>query len=285
MNSLLVDAEGKIRSFGDFKKEVFKTHKKYNQNYLQAEYQTAKRSAQAARQWKGYEANADLFPNLKYVTIGDDRVREDHQYLHGIIKPINDSFWETHYPPNGFRCRCSVQPTTDLATEGTPKIKIEESFTHNVGKTNELFMEKKHPYFTIPKSDKKEVDKKVNGLLAIHSAKEVVKFAREHIVGRTFKTVDNISLQVSVTNVKTITQKPHIDRVGRNNLLYNLKDTLKNATFVKKVAEEKGRSQYVEWYYYLIEQNDVKYYLNVVKTSDGRVKLHAITDKIIKKGS
>ena len=282
MNSFLVDEKGKISSYSEFKRKVDVVHNKYNRNYLQAEYQTAKRSAQAVRQWKGFEDNQDLFPNLKYMTVDDDNVRLDHEKLHGVIKPVNDPFWDIHYPPNGWRCRCYVKPTTEVADAENKTIKVEESFNHNVGKTNQLFMEKKHPYFVIPKSDKKEVETKINGLLAIHSAKEVIKFAKVRIAGNTYKTSDNITFTISNKDVKTIVNKAHKDRVGRNNLFFNLKETLKNATFIKSKKEGKNREKYVKWFYYKVENESEKYYLNVVLMKDGRYKLHAITDKLIK---
>lgn len=156
MNSFLVDDNGKIRSYNEFKRKVDVVHKKYNRNYLQAEYQTAKRSAQASRQWKGYEKNADLFPNLKYMTVADDRVRHDHDKLHGIIKPVNDPFWNTHYPPNGWRCRCYVKPTTESVTTTKITTQPDKGFGLNVGKANKVF-DSKHPYFSYPSGDEKTV--------------------------------------------------------------------------------------------------------------------------------
>ncbi|MCX8505203.1 MAG: hypothetical protein ORN98_01125, partial [Alphaproteobacteria bacterium] len=29
-------------------------------------------------------------------------------YWHGTILPVDDNWWMTHFPPNGWRCRCSV---------------------------------------------------------------------------------------------------------------------------------------------------------------------------------
>jgi len=155
-NELLVDDDGKIRKWTDFRRKVLAVHKTYNQNYLQAEYQTARRSSQAAKQWQKFEKDSDLFPNLMYRTVGDERVRDEHDKLDGIIKPLNDKFWDTHYPPNGFRCRCSVQQTSKKATKGTPKVKIDKGFDNHVGKTGKVFNEEDHPYFAIPK---KELDK------------------------------------------------------------------------------------------------------------------------------
>lgn len=158
MNSFLVDEKGKMRSYSEFKRKVDVVHKNYNKNYLEAEYQTSRRSAQAVRQWKDIEENADLFPNLKYMTIADDKVRQDHEKLHGIIKPVNDPFWDTHYPPNGFRCRCYVKPTTDAADTKKVTTQPDKGFAQNVGKTNQVF-DKNHPYFSYPKEAKKNIEK------------------------------------------------------------------------------------------------------------------------------
>ena len=171
MNSFLVDEKGKIRSFSEFKRKVDVVHKNYNKNYLQAEYQTSKRSAQAARKWKGFEENEDLFPNLKYMTIGDAKVREDHDKLNGIIKPVNDPFWDTHYPPNGFRCRCYVKPTTEAADRRKAVTNPDKGFGSNVGKSNEIFSDE-HPYFTIPKSAKKNVDKSLENFKKAQKKKD-----------------------------------------------------------------------------------------------------------------
>lgn len=155
-NAMLVDENGKIRSFTDFRRKVMVVHETYNQNYLQAEYQTAKRSSQAAKQWQAFVKDADLFPNLEYRTVGDERVRDEHEKLEGVIKPINDKFWDTHYPPNGWRCRCSVRQSDAPATKGTPKVTVERGFENNVGKSGKVFNPDGHPYFAM---DKKQLDK------------------------------------------------------------------------------------------------------------------------------
>lgn len=52
----------------------------------------------------------DQFPFWEYETKRDNRVRPAHKLLDGIIKPYNDDFWDIYYPPNGFLCRCNVNP-------------------------------------------------------------------------------------------------------------------------------------------------------------------------------
>lgn len=155
MHSYLVDDKGKLVSYAQFEKKVMEVHETFNRTYLQAEHQTAKRSGQAARQWAEYQADKDLFPNLEYIIIGDDRVREEHERLGGIIRPVDDVFWDKHYPPNGYRCRCSARPTDKQATGKPPKIDIHPAFQTNVGKTGKVFSENGHPYFTMGKEAKK----------------------------------------------------------------------------------------------------------------------------------
>lgn len=48
----------------------------------------------------------------RLLSVGDHRVRHNHALMHGIIRPISDSYWLTHWPPNGFNCRCYVQVVT-----------------------------------------------------------------------------------------------------------------------------------------------------------------------------
>lgn len=43
-----------------------------------------------------------------YVTVGDDRVRPEHQQLEGITKPKNHPVWKIIWPPNGWNCRCEI---------------------------------------------------------------------------------------------------------------------------------------------------------------------------------
>jgi SPP1 gp7 family putative phage head morphogenesis protein len=59
------------------------------------------------------EARPDRPVYFRYVTIGDHRVRPQHRAWHGVILPIGHAFWKTHYPPNGFNCRCHAQVVTD----------------------------------------------------------------------------------------------------------------------------------------------------------------------------
>jgi SPP1 gp7 family putative phage head morphogenesis protein len=54
----------------------------------------------------------------RLVTVGDHRVRDSHAQMHGIIRPIADPYWLTHWPPNGFNCRCYAQVVSKTSMAG-----------------------------------------------------------------------------------------------------------------------------------------------------------------------
>jgi uncharacterized protein with gpF-like domain len=118
--------------------------------------------AQAARKWVEIEANRELFPNIKYKTVGDENVRDSHRKLNNIILPIDDVFWNTNYPPNGWGCRCFVQSTDEDITaipNGLPT--PENGFSNNIGKTGQLF-DKSHSYYQVDATDKENIDNFLN---------------------------------------------------------------------------------------------------------------------------
>lgn len=154
MQSLL-HKDGKIKPFNDFKNDVLKLNPTYNKNYLQAEFQTARATANHVRNWDKFQADKDIFPNLRYKTVGDARVREQHQLLNNIVKPVDDAFWEIYYPPNGWRCRCFVEQTNDAASDKkidssqATKFGVPEAFKMNAAKEQQIFDKKKYPYFAL----------------------------------------------------------------------------------------------------------------------------------------
>nr|WP_289846255.1 phage minor head protein [Winogradskyella psychrotolerans] len=157
-NTYLTDKDGKERSFNDFKKLVLDKHPTYNVNYLQAEYQTAKASAQMAAKWQQFQRNKDRYPNLRYKTVGDEHVRDDHKDLDGFVAAIDDKIWDRIYPPNDWRCRCYVVQTDSPASSFTPNTDfMKPDFSINVGKTGSVFNENSHPYYIMPKRDEKAV--------------------------------------------------------------------------------------------------------------------------------
>ena len=148
--------DGKLLELDAFKKEIEALNLQYNKNWLAAEYNTARQSGIMAQKWEAIKANEKLFPNLKYRTQGDDKVRPEHAQLDGIIRPINDPFWKKYYPPNGWRCRCDVVQTAENATKNIPDHfpDIKPEFELNIGQSGQIYKDggvDQHNYFALAK--------------------------------------------------------------------------------------------------------------------------------------
>lgn len=80
---------------------------------LQTIYDTNLRMSYAAGRWQQIETVAARRPWLRYVAILDDRTRDQHREWHNTVLRWDDPWWDTHAPPNGWNCRCTVQQLSD----------------------------------------------------------------------------------------------------------------------------------------------------------------------------
>jgi hypothetical protein len=109
----LVNDEGKLKSFADFKKDVAGLVGDYNMNWLKTEYDTAVIRARMASRLKEFERDSDLYPNLKWVKSTSAQKREIHEKLYGLILPITHTFWTKHYPGTLWNCKCGITNTDE----------------------------------------------------------------------------------------------------------------------------------------------------------------------------
>lgn len=152
ITDVLRDEEGKLRTFQDFKEQVAVIDGKFNGTWLQTEYDTCIATATQSARWQEYKAQKDMFPYLRYQTAGDDSVRDEHRLLDGITRRVDDPFWKTYYPPNGWNCRCeAIQVPDDDAAETPDNLLslpvISPMFRTNCGETGLIFP-KGHPYYS-----------------------------------------------------------------------------------------------------------------------------------------
>ena len=151
MSDFVTDEAGNLRKFSEYEAKAKEIFGKYNRNWLRTEIAQASNSAQMASKWLEIEEDKEIFPFLRYVTAGDGKVRPDHKTLDGVIKRVDDDFWNTFYPPNGWNCRCTVLQEAEAVETPDADIKtpeIPDSMKINVGKQKVLFGPE-HPYFIV----------------------------------------------------------------------------------------------------------------------------------------
>lgn len=104
----LQDALRSSKNYSDFSKKAKGICHTFNGRWQKTEYDTAVLTAEAASTYRRLMGKNELFPYWKYVTVGDNKVREEHRALDGAVIPFNDKRWDKIYPPNGWNCRCYV---------------------------------------------------------------------------------------------------------------------------------------------------------------------------------
>jgi SPP1 gp7 family putative phage head morphogenesis protein len=88
-------------------------------------YNTNLRMAYAAGKYDQAQRLKKERPWMRYIAVDDGRTRELHRHWHNTVLPVDHEWWDTHYPPNGWNCRCTVQTLSgrDLKRYG---IKVSE---------------------------------------------------------------------------------------------------------------------------------------------------------------
>lgn len=84
---------------------------------LRVIYDTNLRMAQAAGRYERMQRLKAQRPYGRYVAILDGRTRSEHEKWHGTVLPLDDPWWDTHTPPNGWGCRCKMQQLSERDLE------------------------------------------------------------------------------------------------------------------------------------------------------------------------
>ena len=100
-------------TFQEFKESIKAEGIELSPHHLENIFRTNIQSAYAHGIWTQQQENKVNRPYLRYSSLTDSRVRPSHLALNNIIRHIDDSFWYTYYPPNGYLCRCGVDALTE----------------------------------------------------------------------------------------------------------------------------------------------------------------------------
>lgn len=76
---------------------------------LRTIFDTNLRTSRAAGRWSRIQELKGTRPFLRYTAVMDARTRPEHRRWHGTILPVDHEWWDTHFPPCGWYCRCTVR--------------------------------------------------------------------------------------------------------------------------------------------------------------------------------
>lgn len=110
VNEQLVDGG----TFADFQKAVKAGDIDINlpKHRLDNIFRTNVQGAYGRGRYYQQQQNKVERPYLMRDGINDIRQRPAHKVLDGIIRPIDDPFWQTHTAPDSYRCRCIMRSLT-----------------------------------------------------------------------------------------------------------------------------------------------------------------------------
>lgn len=174
----LKDENGEERSYGQFRTAVIPVDQEFNDAHLKTEYRGATSKAQMGDKWDKLQK----YNMITYRTVGDGRVRLEHEKLDGLTLPPSHPLWAKIYPPNDWGCRCTVIPAQGAAQTNTEAAQqyanspaLKPYFKGNSGIEHVAFNEDHHPYFERVKQFKTGLMKQVELLAEENYAMQPVE--------------------------------------------------------------------------------------------------------------
>ena len=184
MARLLLDSNGNLKPFEQWRKEVMPIASHQVGQWLRTEYNTAVIRAHQAADWRQFEREKDVLPNLRWMPSTSVNPGKDHMIFWGTVRPIDDPFWNEHRPGDRWNCKCDLSSTDDPVTEipdFTKKDNPHPGLDNNPGKDGKLFSDT-HPYIANAyPGAKKAVERLMGKLDAVREAEESIRGIIEQI--------------------------------------------------------------------------------------------------------
>lgn len=151
MASMLIGEDGRLKSFAEWERDTESIRDHHVRHWLETEYSTAVRRAHLAAEWRQFEREKDILPNLEWIETTAVTPGKDHMPFWGTILPIGHRFWNEHRPGDRWGCMCGLRSTDAPVTPLPPGVNDPEGapapgLTNNPGKDAMLFS-LSHPYF------------------------------------------------------------------------------------------------------------------------------------------
>ena len=212
--SKLIDENGQLKKFDRWVEDIKGMTNHYVGPWLRTEYNTAVIRAHQAADWKHFEAEADVFQNVRWMpTTSPDQDPLHRQYWEKkLTLPINHPFWEKHHPGDRWNCKCTLQQTDEPVNDEVIKdfypVPQEPGLDNNPGKDGKLFSNT-HPYISKAypgaKAAVEDILDEVLDFVPAQTIEEAEKFARQYCqklgIDRTFKgEVSYKGISVDIAN-------------------------------------------------------------------------------------
>ncbi len=192
----LIDEDGTLKSFREWERDTESIRDHHVGHWLETEYNTAVRRAHLAAEWRQFEREKDILPNLEWIETTAVTPGKDHMIFWGVIRPIDDTFWNKHRPGDRWGCKCGLRSTDKPVTPLPPGVDDPvnvpaKGIDNNPGKDAMLFSSS-HPYLTA-------------GYLAYKKLKPIVeKFVNKQLTKRVNKQLSKVKTGIDRFDGKSV---------------------------------------------------------------------------------
>lgn len=201
MARLLLDSDGNLKPFEQWAKEVMPIASHQMRHWLRTEYDTAVIRAHQAADWRQFEREKDILPNLKWMPSTSVHPGADHRAFWGTIRPVDDPFWSQHRPGDRWNCKCDLTSTDEPETpviDSGKQDKAQDGLENNPVKDGKLFSDN-HPYVKEAHSSAKRTVEKMAARID-----EMLKEMPEHLTPEEKMAIvrNNIELEKAIGMTK-----------------------------------------------------------------------------------
>ena len=279
----LLDENGKLKTFSRFAKDVTPITDHHVKQWMRTEYDTAIIRAHQAADWKRFEAEKDVLPNLEWMPTTSITPGEDHRPFWGTIQPVDAPFWGSHRPGDRWNCKCRLQATDKNHTPLPPSpqgegagVRSQPGLENNPA-TSGMIYSFAHPFFTAGYLAYKKlapiVEKFVDKQLTVAAVKNLKKVRASlplhnglKIAGKEFKTGSIIILRRTLDDVleHNISDKWMKLWLSTFNPEKDIKKwKYEGWAFPREVNGKKKHPEASRFHYYSLKLNGKTYWANV----------------------
>lgn len=307
MAAKLLDGDGNLKPFDKWLHDVSGIASHQVGSWLRTEYDMAVIRAHAAADWREFERNKDILPNIRWMPTTSPEPEGSHRryWQMKLTLPVEDPFWNEHHPGDRWNCKCSLEATDEPANRPD---EMEPTAPHrglenNPGKDGHTFSDR-HPYFpdkcgqcfAYRKSGFRNRLKAwftnrqkdcyncpfIDGCLygtEKGEIKDIKKAARLTLQGSFLTHPDfNGKITVSRRSIDEWTNQPHIHYAEKNRMLLYIDDVLRQSVYLghKQDCSTKPGSKWVHLFETKIQGD--RSWIVVKEYQDGTKILYSISD-------